>query len=867
MSRLRGLTSAVMLLFTALPALCVKPPDRLQAPTTLTSVDSRKSPYPEAPKGKDERHAQDEFNYRESRQQGMTCVYGTVHGNIAWKKAKSPYLMVESVFVAEDGALRIEPGVRVEVVRPEDTHKYNTHGYSIYAHGKLQASGRPDARIVFTSASATPENANEWGGIEFYGVQPNVLRWAVIEYAGFGVECNGSPLIAHCVFRNCHTGIWCFEGFMGSILHNVSMTSMYGGVSCNSVGANATIRDNIFYRNGIGINAWGNAVPYADYNVCYSGKFQSGCGGGGRGGGPTYQGMEPGKHDLQADPKFVNPEKGDFRLAKDSPARRAGSSGSDLGLDAENWSERSAKMELDTWLAGGSRALWYKGMRDDHSSGHRSRSRFPKRDSRQASYEQALALKPEPELRCKILCSLGRALNSEQQTRQAQAIFNKALAGAKTAHLRDLARRGLAECLAQAGNPARALLLVNQVEWPQSRVWARPDAAKYSALMGDAPSALKGIAELKTKEPYRYVESLSEMIAGAIGAGKLDPALNLLDGYKDFPICEKATQSRVALANALREKKRSEDAARVLRECLELDSFGRQGAQNMETLADILETDLLRTQEADEVRRNLVVTYYPLDQVVARVRARLGERAPISPREKTVLLDASLGESSIYDRDLYGSCNFGQYEALRALVDAGYQTHQNERSYDRDLPAPDVLRGYGLIVMNGRYGGTDDPPMPDGAIESLASYVKEGGSLLIVSGGHVLGEGREPEFYNRLIGRFGLRFKEGVTLPSGDRTGRVTDHPAVSGLKGFWAEHGVPVETVKGQAVGFCGNEPVIALAEYGAGRVVIAGLGSGFMGQCMGKDEGERAEMNKALLVKLAGYLLAPRRQQAGLP
>jgi hypothetical protein len=43
------------------------------------------------------------------------------------------------------------------------------------------------------------------------------------------------------------------------------------------------------------------------------------------------------KNGLFADPKMKDPEKGDFTLAADSPARKRGSDGKDIGADLTVW--------------------------------------------------------------------------------------------------------------------------------------------------------------------------------------------------------------------------------------------------------------------------------------------------------------------------------------------------------------------------------------------------------------------------------------------------------------------------------------------------------------------------------------------------
>ncbi|MHC4649048.1 MAG: hypothetical protein ACYTBJ_26645, partial [Planctomycetota bacterium] len=93
------------------------------------------------------------------------------------------------------------------------------------------------------------------------------------------------------------------------------------------------------------------------------------------------------------------------------------------------------------------------------------------------------------------------------------------------------------------------------------------------------------------------------------------------------------------------------------------------------------------------------------------------------------------------------------------------------------------------------------------------------------------------------------------------RTGAVADHPAMKGLTGFWAASGVPVFVEEGEVLGYVDGEPAIAITKYGKGRVIAAGLGSGFMGGCLrdnASGKPEARQNNRQLLVNLVSYLLA---------
>jgi hypothetical protein len=83
--------------------------------------------------------------------------------------------VTESVTVAENGTLTIEPGAKLS---------FNADTY-LWIHGRLSAKGTAEAPIVFTSASKTPA-AGDWTGIGFEGQTraDTVLDHVIVEFAG-----------------------------------------------------------------------------------------------------------------------------------------------------------------------------------------------------------------------------------------------------------------------------------------------------------------------------------------------------------------------------------------------------------------------------------------------------------------------------------------------------------------------------------------------------------------------------------------------------------------------------------------------------------------------------------------------------------
>ncbi|MDO8587810.1 MAG: hypothetical protein Q7T82_12320 [Armatimonadota bacterium] len=796
------------------------------------------------PKGKAERHALDEFRYTETRRDGATYMYGTIHDHVVWKKAKSPYVMTDNVFIAENGTLRIEPGVLIKVYRSPRIKPYSGGTVGLHVFGKLIAIGAPEAMIRFTPYPRSAERHSDWKGIEFgWMCKPSILEWATIEYAATGIWAEGITRIAHCVVRNCHNGIWMREQFRGDCVHNISAFHEYSGLRCHQIGPETRVVNNIVYQALDGIQ-FADAWAYADYNLYYSKYWGQYVGYS----SAVHMGADPGPHDVVADPLFIDPEAGNFTLAVNSPARRAGFGKTDMGLYPEGWSRNSGQEEERRWYAGRARELWHEALR--------TRSRAAEK-----RYRQALEGCADPKLKVKIYCSLGAAFISDKQYAKAQLALRNGFALAKTPHLRDLCRRYQAEALESDGKPKEALAVLNSVEWPQSKVWSPRAKVRCAALLGDVAAALRSLRAIKAayEEPrqglYEYSRALNEALNAAVMAGKLESALGLLDGYKECPEYVHERSSCLKLAEAFRAKQ-PEKAVQALKKGLEFEPFSPTAAECLALMTEILERDLGKADEAAAARLRLALNYYPEIPVVAAARAALGDKLPVVPRNKMILLDGSLGESPAFEKWPPGSHTGGQQDVIRILSEAGYTTHSSQYRESSRLTR-EFLKSYGLVILNGGGSRTwGELTVPQEVIEVLVDYVKDGGSLVVVASGY---EGwSDAQFHNPLVGRFGVRFEvRDRPLPGVDCL--VTDHPAVRGLKGFYADGAIELRIDSGEVLGNLRDKPVLALATHGRGKVVVAGIARGFRDVGFSTSSpwsAERAVLNKALLLRLAEYL-----------
>ena len=130
---------------------------------------------------------------------------GTINLTTTWTQEGSPYLVTDTVEVAEGVTLSI--GAGVSIVFGEGT--------SLTVRDQLLAIGTQGEMITFTSGKETP-SPGDWEGIIFkdsaidatveseYRYQSgSTLTYCTIEYAGPGITCeSSSPFIAHCTITH-----------------------------------------------------------------------------------------------------------------------------------------------------------------------------------------------------------------------------------------------------------------------------------------------------------------------------------------------------------------------------------------------------------------------------------------------------------------------------------------------------------------------------------------------------------------------------------------------------------------------------------------------------------------------------------------
>ena len=131
---------------------------------------------------------------------GYTNVQGSITVDEVWTVSGSPYIVIGTVTVESTATLTIDPGVEVRFYP----------GTQLTVKGGLLAIGTSSDNIMFTSDQADPA-PGAWWGIRFLNTgDGDEIRYAVIEYAQYGIYCDGDshPVIQYCRITNNQYGVY-----------------------------------------------------------------------------------------------------------------------------------------------------------------------------------------------------------------------------------------------------------------------------------------------------------------------------------------------------------------------------------------------------------------------------------------------------------------------------------------------------------------------------------------------------------------------------------------------------------------------------------------------------------------------------------
>lgn len=293
--------------------------------------------------------------------QGLTArvkvfgaVAGTLDADAVWRAENNPYRVTGTLHIPSGVTLAIEPGVTV--VFEGD--------YGFHVEGQILARGEEYNPVLFTSGEENPLPEN-WYGIKISRGK-SLFRHCIVEYANQGITLHGDlaaytqePVheIDGCIFkdnrwaiytdnvkatiRNCRvtgnsttatSGILVSYGDSVLVMNNTlaflhMAINTPGIVLSDKMKDQPTIINNCVYCCEYGISPFNSRTPIVAYNnVAVTGiSFRGGASGLG------FMTMINARgdscdvfHNISADPCFVDPEKGDFRLRPGSPCIDAG---------------------------------------------------------------------------------------------------------------------------------------------------------------------------------------------------------------------------------------------------------------------------------------------------------------------------------------------------------------------------------------------------------------------------------------------------------------------------------------------------------------------------------------------------------------
>jgi Tol biopolymer transport system component len=137
-----------------------------------------------------------------------TVVSSDITSDTTWTKADGPYLVQNSITIASDARLMVEPGVEVLF----------SSAARLTVDGELAAVGTAADPILFTSSSATPAR-NDWAGILVRNPLGGrlSLQYVTLEYAGtaLALQCCGGAApraIQDTVFRHNTVAVGGYSG-------------------------------------------------------------------------------------------------------------------------------------------------------------------------------------------------------------------------------------------------------------------------------------------------------------------------------------------------------------------------------------------------------------------------------------------------------------------------------------------------------------------------------------------------------------------------------------------------------------------------------------------------------------------------------
>ncbi len=172
-----------------------------------------------------------------------TEISSNINDNVIWTKEMSPYRLLNSIEVASNKTLTIEPGVAVQFVLADGIADLG--GISIIVKGSLVAIGVEGEEITFSSAVAAPL-AGDWGAIEIINGGIATFEYAHIQHASTGIKAaNARNLtVENTIISDSNTGIFTVGP---ALIENNLIENNKTGIA--HAGVVDSIRDDGIYKN------------------------------------------------------------------------------------------------------------------------------------------------------------------------------------------------------------------------------------------------------------------------------------------------------------------------------------------------------------------------------------------------------------------------------------------------------------------------------------------------------------------------------------------------------------------------------------------------------------------------------------------
>ena len=247
-----------------------------------------------------------------------------------WKKSKSPYIVEGEAIIPEGKTLTIKPGVVVKFKTGEgrdyDQSDFNL-GF-IRVNGKIVAKGKSSKRILFTGLGS-----GFWGNIYVNSPdQDHVFENCVVEKAYYvrkiissdnatgAITFNKSKgVVKNCIIaNNGWTGLNCKNGGSPTVTNCILYNNEYG-LECNTRSV-PDVTNTVIWNNGANFYVNGSAQPKLGYCFVGDNTLPDGA-------------TDMGKNIFGKNPQFSDAMSGDFKLKAESPCRKAGKDGKNIGLE------------------------------------------------------------------------------------------------------------------------------------------------------------------------------------------------------------------------------------------------------------------------------------------------------------------------------------------------------------------------------------------------------------------------------------------------------------------------------------------------------------------------------------------------------